>query len=80
MELNPNISHQEDGIGKVRVTLDANGNVTSAQWERRGSTITNSALINQLKAEAKKAKFRKKINHSGSVDNSGIITFVVKRK
>lgn len=41
-------SHREAGVVMVQVELDDNGNVVSAKFVRRGSTIIDPAVYNQL--------------------------------
>jgi len=51
------VEHNEIGDVRVKIYVDKNGKVTNAVYERSGSTITDSYLINQAIAAAKKATF-----------------------
>lgn len=50
---------QKTGIVVVEICIDGNGNVTSANYTQRGSTTTDSELVNVAIKNAKKYKFGK---------------------
>ena len=41
------VDHNEIGDVKIKITVDRNGKVTKADYERSGSTITDTYLIAQ---------------------------------
>ncbi|HMU69155.1 MAG TPA: energy transducer TonB [Chitinophagales bacterium] len=51
------VDHNEIGDIRVKIYVDRNGKVTKAEYERSGSTITDSYLISQSKNAAMKATF-----------------------
>lgn len=55
----------------IYVTVDAAGNVTSAEYRQKGSTINNTTLINLALEAARKAKF----NRSSRFTEGGTITY-----
>lgn len=51
------VEHNEVGDVRIKIYVDRNGKVTKAEYERAGSTITDSYLISQAKSAAMKATF-----------------------
>lgn len=51
------VEHNEVGDVRIKIYVDRNGKVTKAEYERSGSTITDTYLINQAKTAAMKATF-----------------------
>ena len=60
----------------VRVAVDKHGNVTSATYEPKGSTTSDSSLVEAAKAAAKRAKF----TESAAFVQGGTITYIFKLK
>jgi hypothetical protein len=48
------VEHNEIGDVRIKIYVDKNGKVTRAEYERSGSTITDSYLITQAKNAAMK--------------------------
>ena len=65
--------HNEIGDVKIKITVDRNGKVTKADYERSGSTITDTYLIAQSKAAAMKTTFA--VDNNASESQIGYITF-----
>ncbi len=62
---------QSVGVAVIRVCVDADGNVVSAEFTQRGSTLSDGGLKNKALADARQWKFGK-----GSVDRQcGTITY-----
>ncbi len=53
----PVYTTNESGTVVIRVTVDRNGNITSASYQAKGSTTTNNQLISAALKAARKAKF-----------------------
>ncbi|MCU4176402.1 TonB family protein [Carboxylicivirga sp. N1Y90] len=53
----PSYNIQEEGIINVKIRVDRNGNVTSAEFQLKGSTTQNNYLKQKAIEAAKKAKF-----------------------
>ncbi|MFO7865071.1 MAG: TonB family protein [Salinivirgaceae bacterium] len=53
----PTYTANESGTVVVRVTVDRNGNITSASYQAKGSTTTSQNLIKAALDAARKAKF-----------------------
>lgn len=70
----PGTSYNTEGIVVVRVEVDGDGNVTSAQVDLSGSTTTDATLQRLAMEAAKKAKFRP----SQRTVQGGTITYVFK--
>lgn len=51
------VDHNEIGDVRIKIYVDRNGKVTKAEYERSGSTITDTRLINEAKSAAMKATF-----------------------
>ncbi|HRG26974.1 MAG TPA: hypothetical protein PLJ00_03705 [Chitinophagales bacterium] len=51
------VEHNEIGDVRIKIYVDKNGKVTRAEYERSGSTITDSYLITQAKNAALKSTF-----------------------
>lgn len=51
------VEHNEIGDVRVKIYVDKNGRVTKAEYERSGSTITDTYLINKSKEAAMKWTF-----------------------
>ena len=60
----------------VRVAVNKEGNVTSATYEPKGSTTSDSALVEAAIAAAKRAKF----TESAAFVQGGTITYIFKLK
>lgn len=58
----PDENSQTTGIIVIRVKVDQKGNVVEASYQSKGSTSTNSGLINAAINAAKKAKFEADAN------------------
>ncbi len=56
----PPPAQNQEGDIRIKISVDRNGNVVSAEYERSGSTITDPTLKSQAIAAAKKAKFTAK--------------------
>lgn len=70
----PSTNYNTEGIVVVRVEVDSDGNVTSAQVDLSGSTTTDATLQKLAVEAAKKAKFRP----SERTVQGGTITYVFK--
>lgn len=70
----PRPSYPGNKSGKiiVRVTVDASGAVTSAAYEPKGSTVSDSELVDAAIAAARKARF----TESRATVQGGTITYV----
>jgi len=68
----PEYSVQASGRVVVRIMVDKNGNVTSAQPGVAGTTVTNRTLWEAAKEAALKAKF----NTSSTISQEGTITYI----
>ncbi|MDX1941219.1 MAG: hypothetical protein SFU99_11750 [Saprospiraceae bacterium] len=69
----PGVTDNSQSVGNavIRVCIDKDGNVTSAEFTQKGSTIADGALKNKAIADAKQWKFGK-----GEVDTQcGTITY-----
>lgn len=62
MTVKPSLSldHSETGDVRIKIYVDRNGKVTKAEYERSGSTITDTYLINQAKNAALKTHYNVK--------------------
>lgn len=60
----------------IRVAVNRDGNVTSATYEPKGSTTSDSALVEAAIAAAKRAKF----TESAAFVQGGTITYIFKLK
>ena len=60
----------------IRVAVNKDGNVTSATYEPKGSTTSDSALVEAAIAAAKRAKF----TESAAFVQGGTITYIFKLK
>lgn len=69
----PKYPGNDAGIVVVRITVDSNGNVTSAEAGVRGTTIANQSFLNEAKQAALKAKFN--VDSSAPSIQQGTITF-----
>ena len=69
----PVYTANESGTVVVRVTVDQNGNVTSASYQAKGSTTTSSKLIKAALNAAKKAKFNQ--DNNADAFQIGTITY-----
>ena len=67
------VDHNEIGDVRIKITVDRNGKVTKADYERSGSTITDTYLIAQSKAAAMKTTFA--VDNNASESQIGYITF-----
>lgn len=67
------VEHNEIGDVRIKITVDNNGKVIKADYERSGSTITDSYLISQAKAAALKTTFN--VDPNASKEQIGYITF-----
>lgn len=65
---------QESGVIKISVIVDRNGKVVNAS-QARGTTISNSALINAAIAEAMKVKFTPMAD--AAEEQRGVITYPI---
>ena len=68
----PEYSVQASGRVVVKIIVDKNGNVTSAQPGVTGTTVTNRTLWEAAKEAALKAKF----NTSSAISQEGTITYI----
>lgn len=69
--LRPRTDYNISGKVVIYVTVDAAGNVVSADFRQEGSTTNNSTLINLALEAARKAKF----NRSSKFTEGGTITY-----
>lgn len=69
--LKPRTDYNISGKVVIYVTVDAAGNVTSANFRQEGSTTNNTTLINLALEAARKAKF----NRSSKFSEGGTITY-----
>lgn len=71
----PKPSYTENDEGKivVRITVDKDGNVTSAEPGVQGTTISNARLQNEARSAALKAKFNK--DENAPAFQQGTITY-----
>ena len=69
----PAYTANEEGIVVVRVTVDRNGNVTSASYQAKGSTTTSQKLINAAVKAARKARFNQ--DNEADAFQVGTITY-----
>jgi len=67
------VNHNEIGDVKIKITVDRNGKVIKADYERSGSTITDTYLIAQSKAAAMKTTFT--VDNNATETQIGYITF-----
>lgn len=72
----PTSSYRETGMVVVRIEVDSEGNVVSAEPIQEGSTTMDATLCRLAREAALKAKF----NPSGSMAQGGTITYVFTRK
>lgn len=70
----PTASYNVEGTVVVYVTVDSDGNVTSAEIRQQGSTTQDPTLRRLAVEAARKAKFRP----SSSLSQGGTITYVFK--
>ena len=57
----------------MRITVDRNGNVTSAEAGVRGTTIANQSFLDEAKQAALKAKFN--VDNNAPALQQGTITY-----
>lgn len=69
----PAYNANESGTVVVRVTVDRNGNVTSASYQAKGSTTTSQKLIKAALSAARKAKFNQ--DNNADAFQVGTITY-----
>jgi TonB family protein len=69
----PVYNANESGTVVVRVTVDRNGNVTSASYQAKGSTTTSQILIKAALSAARKAKFNQ--DNNADAFQIGTITY-----
>ncbi len=69
----PAYTENEEGIVVIRVTVDRNGNVTSASYQAKGSTTTSQKLINAAQKAARKARFNQ--DNEADAFQVGTITY-----
>jgi colicin import membrane protein len=69
----PNFPGKEDGIVVVKITVDRNGRVTSAEPGQRGTTTMNSDLHDAAKRAAMQAKFN--VDENAPAFQTGTITY-----
>lgn len=72
----PRTEYNIPGKVVIYVTVDAAGNVTSAEYRQKGSTINNTTLIDL----AKEAAYETKFNSSSKFAEGGTITYIFKLK
>ena len=72
----PSAAYNEEGTVVVYVTVDSNGNVTTAEIRQQGTTTQNSTLRRLAVEAARKAKFKP----SSRISQGGTITYVFKIK
>ncbi len=72
----PSYPGTQSGKVVVRVTVGPRGDVTSASFEPRGSTVSDARLIEEALAAARKARF----TESRAAVQGGTITYVFKMK
>jgi TonB family protein len=72
----PSAAYNEEGTVVVYVTVDNNGNVTTAEIRQQGTTTQNSTLRRLAVEAARKAKFKP----SSRTAQGGTITYVFKIK
>jgi TonB family protein len=53
----PQHTSNKEGIVVIKITVDRNGNVTSAEFQMKGSNTQDRELVANAKAAAKRAKF-----------------------
>ena len=70
----PSYPGEKGGKVVIRVTVDAAGRVTSAEFHAQGSTTSNATLVEAAKRAAMKARF----TESASFVQGGMITYVFK--
>ncbi len=68
----PDYPGNKSGKVRIRVTVGADGTVTSAAFEQRGSTVNDGALIDAAITAARKARF----TASEAAIQTGVITYV----
>lgn len=69
----PVYTANESGVVVIRVTVDQNGNVTSASYLAKGSTTTSQSLIKAALDAARKAKFN--TDNNADTFQIGTITY-----
>ncbi|MDA3868215.1 MAG: TonB family protein [Salinivirgaceae bacterium] len=69
----PNYTANESGTVVVRVTVDQNGNITSASYQAKGSTTTSQNLIKAALVAARKARFN--TDNNADAYQVGTITY-----
>lgn len=67
------VEHNETGDVRIKIYVDQNGKVTKAEYERSGSTITDTYLITQSKNAALKTVFN--VDKNAPDTQVGYITF-----
>ncbi len=67
------VNHNEIGDIRIKITVDKSGNVIKADYERSGSTITDTNLIAKSKAAALKTTFT--VDNNATETQIGYITF-----
>lgn len=69
----PSFSYKKEGIVVIKIIVDRNGNVTSAEFQLKGSNTQDRELIENAKAAARRAKFN--ADKSASAYAQGTITY-----
>ena len=69
----PNYPGNDEGIVVVKITVDKNGNVTSAEPGTQGTTIMNQRFWQEAKQAALKAKFNS--DNNAAAIQTGTITY-----
>lgn len=67
------VDHNEIGDVRIKITVDRTGKVIKADYERNGSTITDTYLIAQSKSAALKTTFN--VDNAATEIQIGYITF-----
>ncbi|WP_430809746.1 MULTISPECIES: energy transducer TonB family protein [unclassified Carboxylicivirga] len=69
----PQHNSNKEGIVVIKITVDSNGNVTSARFEMKGSNTQDRELVDNAKAAAMRAKFN--ADKSANAYAQGTITY-----
>ncbi|WP_439183726.1 TonB family protein [Carboxylicivirga taeanensis] len=69
----PQHNSNKEGIVVIGITVDRNGNVTSAEFQLKGSNTQDRELVENAKAAARRAKFN--ADKSASAYAQGTITY-----
>lgn len=70
----PSAAYNEEGTVVIYVTVDSDGNVSTAEIRQQGTTTQNSTLRRLAVEAARKAKFKP----SSAISQGGTITYVFK--